>query len=172
MKIFYTFKSQENSVRNIKSDREGFIISDRYELFRDGKIYDHNMERYLTPTKSDRKYYKYELAGFDKDDNYTRKKFFIHKLVAQNFIYKPDNATNVVLMDGNKENYHVDNLCWMDSKNTTWYQMGRGIHKNSKPNNKIDEIRHDISKGLSLNELVIKYSRFGISKEFIESLMK
>lgn len=168
LRKFYEYKSSAESVRPIKCERDGFVISDRYELFRDGRVFNHFSQRFLTFRKNTEGYFRCDLVS---QDNYSRKTFFIHKLLAENFIPKPPNADTILLMDGNKENYHIDNLLWVDNSTAIKMKMSLGQHFNSNPYLHYREIKKDIEKGVSFHDLFNKYSKFGISKEFLEEVI-
>lgn len=41
-----------------------------------------------------------------------RKRYYVHRLVAETFLVKPDGASKVVHLDGNRTNNSVSNLFW------------------------------------------------------------
>ena len=65
-------------------------------------------ERILKPTTKSNGYLQVDLY---KDK--VRKKFYVHRLVAEAFIPNPSNLKTINHKDKNRSNNHVDNLEWM-----------------------------------------------------------
>ncbi len=112
-----------------------------YEITEDGEVYsvDYNW----------RGYGKRQMAQHPNSDGYpsvrltvgrTRKRYTVHKLVAQTFINGPsENCDQLCHCDGNKNNNHYKNLRWGNSQD-----------------NAIDREKHgNTSRGL-LHSLAIK----------------
>ena len=68
-------------------------------------------ERILKPGK-DRCGYLYVILCKEG----IKKKYYVHRLVAEAFIPNPDNLPQINHIDENKENNHVDNLEWVTCK--------------------------------------------------------
>ena len=49
-----------------------------------------------------------------------------HRLIAQQFIPNPDNLPQVDHINRNKNDYHISNLRWCDSRTNTLNRRGRG----------------------------------------------
>ena len=120
-----------------------------YKITRDGKVISlkHNKER--------------EIKGYIDKDGYRRvllhidgkrRKFFVHRLVAQQYIENPENKPQVNHKDGNKLNNNVENLEWVTNK---------------------ENIRHAELKGLRTHEVALKIEQVKeIKKLFGEKSMK
>lgn len=64
------------------------------------------------------------------------KHYCIHKLVALNFIDKPENYNDKWVVnhkDGDKLNNNVENLEWMSASDNTRDAYKNGLNKNAKP---------------------------------------
>ncbi len=63
-----------------------------------------------------------------------RQGFYVHKLIAEEFIKQPEGKKFVFHIDGNKLNNHWENLKWADRKEMTQHQIDQGVylHENRK----------------------------------------
>lgn len=93
-----------------------------------------------------------ELKGEIDKDGYKRvliyidgkrKKFFVHRLVAQTFIPNPENKPQVNHKDGNKLNNHVNNLEWVTNKENINHaeKFGLRTHENVLKIEQVKEIK-------------------------------
>lgn len=82
----------------------------------------------------------YRLAGLCKDGKVSAKR--IHRLVAEAFIPKLENKTEVNHIDGNKKNNCINNLEWCDRKENMKHAAKNGLSgfKNGKDNINAKEI--------------------------------
>lgn len=102
----YIGKYQISNLGRVKSlPRNGTICSER-----------------ILKIQKDRKGYSY--VSFHK------KKFKVHRLVAQAFIPNPTNKPEVNHIDENKENNIVENLEWNTSKENIAHSFKIGLRKN------------------------------------------
>ena len=74
-----------------------------YEIFEDGSCYSYLSNKYLKPQLTNR-YPTYNLTLNGK-----KKKVYIHRMVAETFIEKPDGKNIVNHIDGNTHNFNKDN---------------------------------------------------------------
>lgn len=81
----------------------------------------------LTPYKTKHGYMKLDLWQDSK-----RKKFYIHRLVAEAFIPNPDNLPQVNHMDGNKENNVVENLEWCTAEGNVKHSIDNCLRTSLK----------------------------------------
>jgi len=104
-----------------------------YSVTRDGKVYGHKRNKFLTP-KITR--YGYEEVVLSNQTNGKRsvKYVFIHRLVAKAFIQNQHKLPQVNHIDGNKLNNNVDNLEWSSAKDNIRHAWKTGLSKPSKPN--------------------------------------
>lgn len=88
------------------------ILKDRplYDVSIQGVITNVKTSKPLKPQLNNGGYHRVELCGGPK-----KKKFFIHRLVAQCFISNPNDLPQVNHIDGIKTNNNVNNLEWCDA---------------------------------------------------------
>lgn len=84
-------------------------------------------EKILKNQENSRGYFRVELKVNGKNQ-----KFFIHRLVAEHFIYKPKDCNIVNHLDCNPHNNMVDNLEWTTMKGNTAYMQKLGRNKRTK----------------------------------------
>jgi hypothetical protein len=97
--------------------------------------------------------------------NGKRKDFFIHRLVAENFLENPDSLPVVNHKDGNKTNNNVSNLEWCTYKRNTQHALETGLMKTGEehPRAKLTEaqvkaIKEAIEKGVPCLKLAKIYN--------------
>ena len=83
-----------------------------YIITKDGKVYNTQRNKYLTPSKNEGGYMALGLS-----DGKKRLSFIVHRLVALLFLDNPNNHPEVNHIDGNKSNNNVDNLEWISRSN-------------------------------------------------------
>jgi hypothetical protein len=104
-----------------------------YSITESGKLYSHKKKRYVSTCN---KTCGYLFRDLYKDGK--RRKFLIHRLVAQAFVPNPENKPEVNHKDGHKLNNHYTNLEWVtkseNHKHACW-ELGHGRFggKASKP---------------------------------------
>ena len=86
----------------VETEYEGFYIN------QDGEVLNDKTGKILTPYLDERGCYRVSLRLRDG----THKNPQVHLLLARAFIPRPDNATGVIFIDGDKSNYSLDNLDW------------------------------------------------------------
>jgi len=103
----YLDDNPTNKQENIKKD-DLTLLKDfpNYGITRDGKIYSHLRNRFLTPKDHDG-YTRYYLSN-----GKSIKAIMIHKLLAEVFIPNPDNKKFVYHINKNKKDNRVENLKW------------------------------------------------------------
>ena len=103
-----------------------------YLIYDDGRVYSKYSRKFLTPRVTDSGYLTVDLYS-----QHQRKNFRIHRLVAQTFLPNPMNLPEINHKDENKQNNHVDNLEWCDSK----YNINYGTRSKKMKTNKSKKIR-------------------------------
>lgn len=84
-------------------------IDDRYIISKDGVVKDTITNfTYISKSNNHKGYIQLSLMC----KNNKRKKFLLHRLVAQTFIPNPNNYPIINHIDENKQNNSVDNLEW------------------------------------------------------------
>ena len=80
-----------------------------YTLYEDGTL-ENQYGRKLKPRVEKDKYPRYELRV-----NKNKKRFLIHRLLAESFIDNPMKLEQVNHIDGDKSNYNINNLEWVSA---------------------------------------------------------
>lgn len=102
-----------------------------------------------------------------------KSKFYIHRLVAINFIPNPNNLPQVNHIDGNKVNNTLSNLEWCNNSLNQIHARKLGLNKGRKYLRKlnkedINEIYNAyVNKGITRKELAEK---FKVSKQMISDI--
>ena len=91
--------------------------NENYLVYSDGSLYNGNLEKMRSSSTngSSSPYLFYQIPHPDEKIK-TRKKFYIHRLVAEHFLPNPDNLRDVHHKDNNPKNNDVSNLEWMSHK--------------------------------------------------------
>jgi len=97
-----------------------------YELFADGRLYNHWNKNFLKCHPNSSGYMRYEVQNSPH-----KKKFFVHKLLATYFISNPCEKYFIEVdhIDNNKTNNDIANLRWL-TRNMN--QQNRKMNKNKK----------------------------------------
>jgi hypothetical protein len=125
-----------------------------YEISNQGSVKSlkFNKQKILTGRKTTKGYLKVLLLSEEKKFN-----FFVHRLVAQEFLPNPNNLTQVNHIDGNKLNNSVENLEWCDGFHNMNHSFKNNTHKTKYSEDKIKEI--------------LKYKNSGFSSTVISKLV-
>lgn len=92
---------------------EDYIISE------DGNIINAHTGRILKPRYNNKGYGRVQIGGKD---------YFIHRLVANQYIPNPENKEQVNHIDGDKRNNAVSNLEWVSNKENRYHALENGLH--------------------------------------------
>jgi len=98
-----------------------------YELFVDGRLYNHNSQRWCKSHLNSSGYKRYAICK-----NKVKKRFFVHRLVAEYFICDHHNITDCCVdhIDGNRLNNDISNLRWVS-------KLQNNINRNHPKKNKL-----------------------------------
>ncbi len=105
------------------------IIED-YIIYEDGRVYSTRKNIFLKHLK--KSYPCVDLYLKDKT-----KRYFIHRLVGENFIPNPLNKPYINHIDNNKYNFSIDNLEWVTHKENVQHGWDNGFHKMTMPIKKV-----------------------------------
>jgi hypothetical protein len=83
----------------------------KYEVSNTGLVRNIKTKKYLKPTKTSQGYYRLSLF-----DNNTKKNYFVHRLVAEAFIPKIINKSQINHINTIKTDNRVENLEWVTPK--------------------------------------------------------
>jgi hypothetical protein len=107
-----------------------------YVVFENGQILNTKTNRFLSPVLNVN-YYTVLLY-----DNNKRKKYYVHRIVANAFCEKKEGKNQVNHIDLNKTNNHFSNLEWVDSKeNVNHYVSSSFYNKRKLTKEQIDLIK-------------------------------
>ncbi len=95
-----------------------------YIIYSDGRVYSKRNQLFLKPELIYSGYNRITLSN-------PRKRYSLHRLVAQHYIENPENKSQVNHIDGNKNNNCVDNLEWVTPRENA------NAYRSKLSNNKI-----------------------------------
>ena len=124
----------------------GDSIEMKYKVTEDGRVMGAK-GKWLNPYESRDGYLKVNL---DKGDDF--KPYFIHRLVAEEFVPNPDNKPCVDHIDGNKLHNFVSNLQWVTTAENN--QKGK---KTKLTKEDVIKIRQLLKQGLSQRKIASMY---------------
>ncbi len=101
--------------KEIKGYEEYYLISDK------GNVFSKRKNRIMSPTMNSKGYYRVEL-----NDGNSNKRYFVHRLVAETFLEKPNDCDIVNHLDFNPQNNNVDNLEWTTRKGNMEHSASAG----------------------------------------------
>lgn len=96
---------------DLSGGKEIEIFGRKYYVYPNGSIYTGHGKRVSVHPKGR----EYPYVEFSKKENgrMTRKRIFVHRLLAELYIPNPDNLPQINHIDGNKDNYSLTNLEWV-----------------------------------------------------------
>lgn len=97
-----------------------------YLVYEDGRIWSNKTNKFLKPAYTRAGYASVELFGYNG-----RKRFLIHRLVANVYIPNPNHYPQINHKDENPKNNHVNNLEWCTAR----YNMNYGEGAKRKHSN-------------------------------------
>lgn len=103
-----------------------------YLIYEDGRIFSKQSNKFLKITYD--KNVKYNRISLINDFG-EKKKFLVHRLVAEAFIPNPENKPEVNHIDGDKTNNHVSNLEWVTRSENMQHAFKTGLNSNIGINN-------------------------------------
>ena len=107
-------------------DEEWVTIEEfpKYEVSKDGRVRNKETGHIKSPSRGG---LGYPVVSLWKDDKqYLRT---IHILLGRTFIPNPDNKPQINHIDGNKENYNLENLEWVTPLENMSHARRTGLHK-------------------------------------------
>lgn len=107
----------------IWKDIEGF--EGKYKISNKGNVYSARYDRYLSLITNHKGYIEVHLCVDGK-----RRKFKVHRLVANAFINNPNDLPQVDHIDHVKSNNYVDNLQWITNKKNNQRKWDDGYGRN------------------------------------------
>lgn len=116
-----------------------FYKNTNYEIFEDGKCFSHYTNKFLTPSKNE-KYPRYKIKINGKS-----KPIAVHRMVAETFIPNPNNKPYVNHKDGNKQNFHKNNLEWVTAQENNRHAINTGLRPKcgKKDNYYIEDLENE-----------------------------
>ena len=134
-----------------------------YLINNDGSVFSKISNKFLCLTP-DEKANGYIRVTLKLDDN-TKKKYLVHRLVAEAYIPNPENKPEVNHIDGNKLNNHVSNLEWVTRHENMLHahtmklrdNNGEGNPRNILEEYEVLEIYKNLLNGVPVSYLAEKY---------------
>lgn len=126
------------------------IFNGDYSVYEDGNVYSNIKNKFLKITIVKDGVHKVELADRIKK---TRKRYCLHRLVAEAFIENPNNKPQVDHIDGDKSNNNYNNLRWCTNQENQdfRYEQGNvnGLAKKIMWGENIYNSIHELSRHIS-----------------------
>lgn len=97
----------------------------KYQVSNTGKVRNLKTNRILKPQLTGQ--YRYDAVTLCK--NSIKKRYYVHRLVAQHFILNPENKYSVNHKNGNKQDNNVNNLEWATGTEQNNHAFKIGIKK-------------------------------------------
>lgn len=123
---------------DLKGYEDSYQISDRGRIFTKRRLIGNRLEygKELHPSLTIDGYFKVSLSN-----NGTIKHYFLHRLVAEQFIENPNNLPQVNHKDGNKLNNTVSNLEWCSRLDNMRHASVNALMQRgeARPNSKLTE---------------------------------
>lgn len=99
-------------------------LNEFYTVFSDGSVYSHITEKFIVPDVSNR-------SGYLRVTLYRpRKRWLLHRLVAELFVPKVEGANFVNHKDGDKTNCDKENLEWTTREENEQHAYDSGLRPN------------------------------------------
>jgi hypothetical protein len=98
-----------------------------YDIYENGQVFSRKTNKFLKQLEK-----QYKCVDLYIDCN-KPKRYFIHRLIAENFISNPLNKPYVNHIDGNKYNNNINNLEWVTHKENIRHCWDNGFHKIVRP---------------------------------------
>lgn len=130
----------------------------RYEVSNLGIVRNKNSLKVIKPFDNGKGYLS---VAFWVNNNTVRKRFYVHRLVANAFIENPLNKKEVNHKDGNKRNNTVVNLEWVTTSENKLYNFRVLGYKISEKNKKMNRERMIEYQKMNRSEILerLKYYR-------------
>ena len=144
------------------------ILEGLYSITKDGRIWSHSKSKKINISRKTKKPYlgkwlkpQLNTGGYLKIQLYKNKKFkrfMIHRLLAQIFIFNPENKPYVNHINQNKTDNRIENLRWCTALENVSYSKISGNYAIKLTQEQIDEIRKNhIVEGINKREPWKKY---------------
>ena len=131
----------------------------QYYITDDYRVYNTRTKRFLTPYQvlnGRSKTKKY--LGLNLHINGKQINVMYHRILAETFIPNPDNLPQVNHIDGNPLNNSINNLEWVSASYNNIHAITTGLRPCKLNQQKANEIRELINKGIKATEIMILYN--------------
>lgn len=141
------------------------IFDNNYLIYPDGRVWSKQTNKFIVGDKNNVGYKRVALYP-------SKKKYFIHRLVALHFVNNPDNKPVVNHIDGNKEHNHYTNLEWVTRSENDKHAFKLGLRKADHLKDNFHNIPQKVAQYSKSNILLNIYNSAQEAAEIIGGTAK
>ena len=128
-----------------------------YSITKDGQVFSHKTNKFKKPFVFPTGY-----IGITLSKNAVSKNYYLHRIVADNYISNPNNKPQVNHIDGNKANNSISNLEWVTPKENMKHSLDNGLRQKYYPQSNPYKLILDTFTGVFYDNVkeASKYSNY------------
>ncbi len=149
----FEYKTTRGDYEPKSTDHITADISDVYQIYSDGRVYNKKLKRFLSLIKQN----GYLSVSIHSGSGIKPKRKLVHRLVAEAFIPNPENKPFVNHIDENRANNDYKNLEWCTQAENVAHSANKNVYQYDKTGNllKIFDSVQDASNSVGLAECSI-----------------